>query len=146
MFPYSSVSRYRYRQCSDRHIPTASDGLERTGPGSEAPQTHCAPPWDLCMNLMPSKWWWYILLCPWREISLTVFLEIFKPKPAIKLFFGWDPLTPRQGLTLSSFVFLMRWIFFFLLCICSSQWASRPNFGTIHTDDVFVLVIPQLWS
>lgn len=48
------VSRYCYSQCSGGHITTASDRLQRKRPGSEAPQTHRAPPRDLCMNRTPS--------------------------------------------------------------------------------------------
>lgn len=48
------VSRYCYSQCSGGHITTASDRLQRKRPGSEAPQTHRAPPRDLRMNRTPS--------------------------------------------------------------------------------------------
>lgn len=66
-------SRYRHSQCSGGHVTAASDGLERESPGSEAPQTHCAPSRDLRLNYVPSTRYNHIQYVQ-RGISLDTLL------------------------------------------------------------------------
>lgn len=87
------TSRYCYSQCSGGHITTASDGLQRKRPGSEAPQTHHAPPRDLCMNWMPSTRWQHIHRLHWRY-SLWGKYCTQTAKPAKKL----DDVWPSSGM------------------------------------------------
>lgn len=70
LFP-GYASRCCYSQCAGGHVTTAHDGLQGTRPRSEAPQTLCAPPRDLCMN-MNNIIWISLELLSWTEDKGTI--------------------------------------------------------------------------